>query len=221
MRGPVLVLSVVGACGFSPSVNYDPIDAPFGRDAVHAMPVDADTGSGSGSGSAVDCPSGDDDGDGVCNGSDDWPCGPKPGSPGNFHIVGFGYDYVDDNVSLANQGRLAVVEPSTDFAVDFDYVLTVPCATGTTCHVVIETGTQAGKQGCGAEKDVTGAQVLLLQIGTTGPFASHARGTLNIGTPGQYRVLTDGSKAAACGANWIQGPPSNDFTLGFVCVHSQ
>lgn len=218
MRGPILALYVVGACGFSPSVNFDPVDAPNVRDAVH---VDSGAGSGSGSGSGSaqpTCTTGDDDGDGVCNGSDDWPCGAKPNPPEDFHITGFGYDYRDANVKIDGQNKLAVIEPGTAFSVDFDYTLTVPCQTGTTCHVVIETGTQAGKQGCGSEKDVVGQQVLVFQIGSTG---GHAQKNLTVGTPGQYRILSDGSKATACGTNWIQGSPSDDFTLGFVCVHHQ
>ncbi|MEO8552684.1 MAG: hypothetical protein ABI678_22055 [Kofleriaceae bacterium] len=215
MRGPILALSVMGACGFTPTATFEPADAPNVRDAVHAD-SDLGSGSGSGSGSAQACTTGDDDQDGVCNGDDDWPCGAKPGSPDDFHITGFGYDYRDSNVKLDGQGKLAVIEPGTAFSVDFDYSLTVPCATGTTCHVVIETGTQAGKQGCGSEANVVGQQVLVFQIGTTG---GHAANNLTIGTPGQYRILSDGSKATACGSSWIQGSPSNDFTLGFVCVH--
>ena len=212
------MLGVVGACAFAPTTsgsNDQPSDAAnmgSGSGSGSGM----GSGSGSGSGSGMTC--GGSDGDGVCDDVDDWPCGAKPNAPGNFNVTTFQYTLKDSNVELADQSKtLLVVHPGDQFSVKYDYQVTVPCGTFQTCHVQLELGTDAGKQGCGDSVDVQGVQLGPLQLGT-GSGTSNLN--LSLANAGVYKILTQPNEASSCGGNsWVGGTPDDHLTVGIVCVH--
>jgi hypothetical protein len=155
----------------------------------------------------------------VCNSVDDWPCGAKPNAPGNFNVITFAFTLGDNNVQLQDQPRtLYVTQPGQQFGVTFDYQVTVPCNTGQHCDLQIEVGTDAGKQGCGASLQVTGSQQGPFQLGTG---TGNANLNLTLANAGVYKILTQPSRATACGANtWAGGgTPDDHLTVGIVCVH--
>ena len=216
----VVALSVAcAACGFQPSPGTQTgDDAPAGThdaaildapghvflDAPPKVFMDA-------------APCNDDDHDGVCNDSDDWPCGAKPAAPAN-HIElmdnGGHTDFKLTNIALGGTGTLAVATPGAAVRIQLDYNLQdSACAD---CIDQLEIGWHPAGQraGCIYDDDVPEQGGRQGSINTTAFTAPAAPGVyelrINIGQ--NYSCTYQGAHAWWGGAE----PPDS---LGKVCVH--
>jgi len=205
----ILVLVVTG-CGFSPA-------SPSGSVADGGPPSEAGASDATQFLDAALCP--DDDGDGVCNAVDTWPCGAMPGALGtqlamtaNGTATSFTLTMIDVNA----QGRFVVAAPNTTVPVHLHYAIT-DSACATSCIDQLEIGWSApgNRTSCvfddsvpdpgGSAGNVTAATIKL--PATAGVYDIRA----NIGQ--NYSCTYQGA------STWWGTAPGTTRTLAKVCVH--
>ena len=169
------------------------------------------------------CP--DDDGDGVCNAVDDWPCGAKPTTLPATNVQWSGNNGATDtqisNTNLDATGRLAVATKSETINLKFSFAIDDQACAGN-CIDQIEIGWSVAPgdrlQNCAWDNQV--------------PKQSGATGNVNmsVATPatnGVYDLRVNLGQNISCGANghteWWgyqkdQDPPASR-TIAKLCVH--
>ncbi|MBV8756949.1 MAG: hypothetical protein JO257_06735 [Deltaproteobacteria bacterium] len=208
------VLSVLAACSFQPrSAVVGQGDAPPGSpDGPHvdARPVDA---------RPIDAPPpdacSDQDGDGVCDNVDDWPCGAKPASPPSTVVTSPGSQTTATLTQIsANGSQLVVAAPNAAVSVSFHYAITDTACPGN-CIDQLEVGwVPGGRAGCVFDQTVSqnnGAS------GTAnGSFAAP-------GMRGVYDLRVAIGQNYSCtymgASGWYHGQPASSTTIAKVCVH--
>jgi hypothetical protein len=125
MQYAAVLCFLAAGCGFSAPAGtaQPPIDAPKDIDAPAQPAIDAAIDAPI---QLIDAPCADEDGDGVCNTVDTWPCGPLPAAPGNSVT----WDKVDaqqrhQTITLTNAVaggmKLLVVAPGATFTLGASY----------------------------------------------------------------------------------------------------
>jgi hypothetical protein len=165
----------------------------------------------------MDAPCGDDDGDGVCNAVDDWPCGAKPAAPANhIELVDNGghTDFKLSNIALGGTGTLAVAAPGAAVRIQLDYnAQDSACAD---CIDQLEIGWHPAGQraGCIFDDDVPEQGGRQGSINTTAFTAPTA--------PGIYELRINIGQNYSCtyqGAHTWWGGTEPPDVVGKVCVH--
>ena len=207
------VLSVLAACSFQPrAAAPGQSDAPGGStdgpriDArvVDARPLDAPPDACS-----------DQDGDGVCDSVDDWPCGAKPASPPGTVVTSPGSATTATLTQIsANGSQLVVAAPNAAIAVAFHYAIT-DTACSSNCIDQLEVGWVPGaRAGCVFDQAVS----------KTNGASGTANGTFAApGTRGAYDLRVAVGQNFSCTYNgasgWYYGQPAASTTIAKVCVH--
>lgn len=210
-----LTVAVLTSCTFAPNQSTtSPGDAPAGTqlDAAGQGVLDAPAKV------YLDAPPcADDDGDGVCNAVDDWPCGAKPAAIANHLELtdnGGHTDFKLTNIALGGTGTLAVAAAGASVRIQLDYA-----ASDTACNDCVdqlEIGWDpAGRRaGCIFDDDVPAQGGRQGSIDTTS-FSAPA-------TPGVYALHINIGQNYSCtyqGANnWWGGTEPPDI-IGKICVH--
>jgi hypothetical protein len=208
----LVVLTVaLGACTFQPRAAGT--DAPAGQthDARIDAPVDAAS-------VAIDAPPdacADDDGDGICNGADDWPCGAKPTAPQAIVVSSPGAATVATLSQIdVNGGQLVVAAPNAQVAVAFHYELDDTACPGN-CIDQLEVGWVPGdRAGCVFDNGVS--KTFGASGDASGTFAAP-------GVRGVYDMRVGVGQNYSCNYNgadtWYHGQPAASTTIAKVCVH--
>jgi hypothetical protein len=165
----------------------------------------------------MDAPCSDDDGDGVCNAVDDWPCGAKPTAPANHLELtdnGGHTDFKLTNIALGGTGTLAVAAPGAAVRIQLDYnAQDSACAD---CVDQLEIGWHPAGQraGCIFDDDVPAQGGRQGSINTTAFTAPTA--------PGVYELRINIGQNYSCtyqGAHTWWGGTEPPDVVGKVCVH--
>lgn len=162
-------------------------------------------------------PCADDDGDGVCNTVDDWPCGAKPSAPGATVSFTNNNGQTQTTITATNvdgTGRLAIGAPQEQLSLTFDYAIEDTACAGA-CIDQIEVGwVPGGRAGCVFDDQV--------------PAQSGADGSINVmirapTTRAIYDLRVNLGQNYSCnynGANsWWNGTPAATKTIAKLCVH--
>ncbi len=220
MRGPWLwaTLLVAAGCSFSSPEIGEPGDTP--------------DGAGGGGGPDGTPPCADDDGDTVCNtldkcaasddrldidadgspdGCDDWPCGLKPGDPGDpMSDSEDGRSWSAAFISIGNSRRV-VAAPGQPFNVDFRWLILVNCGEQNSCRAQLEYGYGSNRVGCLFDDDVNDGQPTAAQYDD--PLVAPA-------TAGIYELRLNAGRRSSCGTgqSWFDETPGSDSTIAILCV---
>jgi hypothetical protein len=220
----LLLLTLIAACSYeAPSFGSDPTDGPAPADAPEVdappdtTPACADSDNDGVCNEVDACPgsndNADDDGDGIADGCDDWPCGEAPDAPSNQVTVGNGtWGATLSNVNFGG-GKLKVADKNTDVSLAFAFSIHDSSCPGN-CIDQIEVGLIAGdRQKCPFDATVQKGQNITGNRTTT-IRTPNASGTYFVRySLGQNFSCTSG------GANtWWLGPPGDGTTIAILCV---
>ena len=210
---------VAAACSFSsPDGGSGGGDVDGGIDAAPACPDgDAD---GDGACNTVDkCAGHDDrldaDGDEISDGCDDWPCGVKPGDPGNGILdsgsEGRSWSAVNVDIGMS---RRVVVSAGQPFPARFQWGLYIEdCGGGqSSCRTQVEYGYGPARTGC--VFDSTIPEQMIVSIPFNGQLTAPA-------TSGVHELRLNAGRSAACGDStqpWYGGDPGPGSTIAILCV---
>lgn len=211
MRGLVVLPLLAAGCSFEHGLLPDD---------DHASPPDAAvpaTGDAPLADASVQPSCDDDDGDGVCNEDDDWPCGGKPDAPpaSVTLVVNDGKTRVTITlVTLDIQGQRAVARPNENLQLTFTFSIR-DTACGGNCRDQIEVGWVPGNRlGCPFDNAVD------KQDGAAGVRTTSIRAPNQVGV---YDLRFDLGQNYSCnhdGANtWWNGEPPASQTIAKLCVH--
>jgi hypothetical protein len=199
-----------------------------------------DGGSGGGDGdggidAAPACPDGDDDGDTACNtvdkcvghddrldadgdaisdGCDDWPCGVKPGDPGEAmgDSGGEGRNWGATFINIGMDRRV-VVNAGQPFGARFVWSLFFDCGgVMTSCQAQVEIGYGATRTGCLFDGSIMDERLV------SGGFNNQV---LAPATSGAHELRLNAGRGTACGASlqpFYGGDPGPGSTIAVVCV---
>lgn len=189
----------VAACTFNPPEAAGPADAP-----ADAPPE-------------AQCADGDSDGDGLCNGADDWPCGVKPAAPAQPMMMDAATSRTWNafNIDIGDNRRV-VRAAGQEFPADFRWGGTVVCGSGR-CPIQMEIGYSEKRTGC-LLMGAVDASPNPIQIGAYRLDRNLRAPAL----PGVYELRLNmgygGSAACASGQSWFDADPGPESTIAFVCV---
>ncbi|HEY4178542.1 MAG TPA: hypothetical protein VGM90_16960 [Kofleriaceae bacterium] len=220
------IVVVLAGCGFQVSGGQTAVDDQPGDD--QPPPPDTQTVIDAAIDAAIDAPPidacVDDDGDGVCNVDDDWPCGPKPNAVGSpiawMNTNGQGKTEVTQvsNTKLGGgNANLYVVAPNTSFNLVADYSIYDCICPGCIDQVQIGFATDA---------TYTDAPKCLYSGTLSGNCMTAKTGnqTVSLKAPGSsgtvYDVVFGRAQANSCGGGWWPGMPAPNTTVAKVCVHN-
>jgi hypothetical protein len=210
-------MCLLAACSFEHAVpvsgggSNNGSDNPIAPDAAVVVMIDAGV-------DAKPPPCGDDDGDGVCNAVDDWPCGAKPPAPQATlsWSRNSGKTTIEiANVSLDNTGAFAVATAQEMLSLHFDYVIT-DTACDSNCIDQLEIGwVPGGKISCPFDDEVS------KQNGEAGSVSTSVRASTNKGV---YDLRVELGQNYSCWYNGASGwwggqAPSTSRTIAKLCVH--
>lgn len=202
----LLLLLAVAGCSFEPG-TFQPADAT----------ADSDGGLDTMSEALADGPCPDEDGDGVCNVVDDWPCGVKPAAPSGavMIVANSGLTNVAiDTTSLGGTGLFAVAAPSSTPSLTFQYAITDTACTGN-CVDQIEVGwSPGGRIACPFDSGVSRI------YGASGTITTTVTAPA---TPQSYDLRVNLGQNYSCnysGATaWWGSTPGSNGTIAKLCVH--
>jgi len=211
---------LVAACSFT-SPDHSPTDARPGDDSggggIDAA-VCADDDNDTVCNAADKCPTKDDrldaDADGVPDGCDDWPCGAKPGDPGDpmFDFAFDGRQWTATPINIGSARRM-VVAAGQPYTAGFGWGIRVRCPSGqSSCKAQAEYGYGATRAGCLYDGTVPDDQLFVQ--GFNAPLTAPA-------TPGVYELRLNAGQRTACGnsqTGWYGGDPGGSSTIAILCV---
>jgi len=212
-----LSVATLTSCTFAPSQSTTSTgDAPAGTHDAAFLDAPGHVFMDAPAKVFMDAPCPDDDGDGVCNAVDDWPCGAKPTATAN-HVEltanGGHTDFKLTNIALGGAGTLAVAAPGASVRIKLDYNATdTACAD---CVDQLEIGWDpiGRRAGCIFDDDVPAQGGRQGSIDTTAFAAPTA--------PGVYALHINIGQNFSCtyqGANnWWGGTEPTDI-IGKICV---
>lgn len=186
---------LVGACAYERPSDVLPSDAT----PLDTTPLDAM------------CDDGDSDGDGVCNGADDWPCGSKPEDPGDqMSDSNADRQWSADAILIGTERRL-VVEAGSMFPTKYRWGLTINCGGPPQCMAYLEIGYGDTRFGC-----VRGGAIM--SSTPTNVVEDRIMGAPS--TPGAYELRLNAARIDTCGTDglWFGGDPGPESTIAHVCV---
>jgi hypothetical protein len=203
---------LAAGCGFQPQSSSDVHDAAGPADALKvyddAPPAKV----------FMDAPPpcDDDDGDGICNAVDDWPCGGKPSAPANAVELmdnGGRTDFKLAAISLSGQGTLAVVNHGAGVRIQMTYAAKDSACDD--CEDQLEVGWHpvGDRLGCILDRDVMNdGQAHTGTINNTAFDAPEASGTYELRIHiGQKLQCNEG------GNDWYLGHEGTDV-IAKLCV---
>jgi hypothetical protein len=162
------------------------------------------------------CP--DDDGDGICNAIDDWPCGAKPAAPAA--TIASSESTATTSLTLSafafsDGSNFAVVAPGAAISVHFSYQwIDTGCVLG--CIDQIELGYTPGNRfGCAFDQTLPlGGSPLSGSVGAYAMIAPATPGLVEL----QFGIGQNNSCLYHGAVNWFLGPPRPADTVAYVCV---
>lgn len=204
----IVLIAALAGCSFQPGTPPEPQSA---ADAA----IDGPPGSSTSDGGIVGCS--DDDGDGVCNAVDDWPCGGKPSPPPAKVTITEklgGLRLEISLVGLTNTGLLAVAAPGQSVQLHLHYELVDYVCAGS-CREQVEIGWVPGRRvGCVFDQAVMDNTMVAGNIDApiTAPDGAQPYDLrVNVG----FNTSCNGFGAD----NWWGGTPDSDQTIAKLCVH--
>ncbi|HEY5944921.1 MAG TPA: hypothetical protein VIV40_05490 [Kofleriaceae bacterium] len=213
MRLVVLWSLALTACSFEhgkgASIGTDRPDAPWSGQAADApLGVDAQV-------APVDTPCADDDGDGVCNGADTWPCGAEPAAP-SATVAFTGNNGQTSttitSVNLDNTGTLAVATSQENLSLTLHYdVQDTACQQA--CIDQVEIGWEPGGRTMCVFDDAVSKQTGVANTVSVTIRAPQAKNVYDL------RVNLGQNYSCGTSKSWWGGTPGATRTIAKLCVH--
>lgn len=208
----IVVWLVAAGCSFQHGAYPDGVG-----DTPDAPPVPVTGDASVDGGPTPDAPCGDDDGDGVCNADDDWPCGAKPDAPPATVVLVTNNGATRVTISLVTldlDGQRAVADPEDNLQLSFGYSIE-DTSCGGNCRDQLEVGWVPGRRlGCPFDAAVD------KEDGAKGFRTTTVRAPED---PGVYDLRFGFGQNLSCnhnGANtWWDGTPPASQTIAKLCVH--